>query len=158
MRDSPAGALIAAVSTWPRSSSAPVVIEPGGRGPEPRRSQQRSPQSHRRSRSRSRPAAGGADRSWFNTTAYALPALGTNGSGGRGSVVGPGYRNVDLGLFRDITLGGRTVLQLGAEGTNVFNIVNLSNPGENVSAPATFGKIRSARDMRRIQLGARLSF
>ncbi len=95
---------------------------------------------------------------WFNTTAYALPALGTNGSGGRGSVVGPGYRNVDLGLFRDITLGGRTVLQLRAEGTNVFNIVNLSNPGVNISAPATFGKIRSARDMRRIQLGARLSF
>ncbi len=95
---------------------------------------------------------------WFNTAAYALPALGTNGSGGRGSVVGPGYRNVDLGLFRDITLSGRTVLQLRAEGTNVFNIVNLSNPGVNISAPATFGKIRSARDMRRIQLGARLSF
>ena len=27
-----------------------------------------------------------------------------------------------------------------------------------LNAPATFGKIRTARDMRRIQLGARLSF
>ena len=32
------------------------------------------------------------------------------------------------------------------------------NPGTNLNAPATFGKIRSARDMRRIQLGARVSF
>ena len=32
------------------------------------------------------------------------------------------------------------------------------NPGTNLNAPATFGKIRSARDMRRIQLGVRVSF
>ena len=55
-------------------------------------------------------------------------------------------------------LGGRFLLQLRAEATNAFNIVNLSNPGTGLNAPATFGKIRSARDMRRIQLGARLSF
>ncbi len=44
------------------------------------------------------------------------------------------------------------------ETTNVFNTVNLQNPGVNLNAPALFGKIRSARDMRRIQLGARVSF
>jgi hypothetical protein len=44
------------------------------------------------------------------------------------------------------------------ESTNVLNTVNLQNPGANLNAPATFGKIRSARDMRRIQLGARVSF
>jgi hypothetical protein len=49
-------------------------------------------------------------------------------------------------------------LQIRAEATNAFNIVNLSNPGTALNAPATFGKIRSARDMRRIQLGARFSF
>lgn len=95
---------------------------------------------------------------WFNTTAFALPAPGSNGSAGRNIVDGPGYRNVDMGLFRDFPLRGRTVLQFRAEGTNVLNIVNLSNPGTNIAAPATFGKIRSAREMRRIQLGARLSF
>ncbi|MGE0454508.1 MAG: TonB-dependent receptor [Vicinamibacteria bacterium] len=95
---------------------------------------------------------------WFNTAAFALPALGTDGSAGRNIVEGPGLRNVDLGLFRDIPLTGRLLLQLRAEATNVFNVVNLSNPGTNRNAPATFGKIRSARDMRRIQLGARLSF
>ena len=73
-------------------------------------------------------------------------------------MVGPGYRNIDMGLFRDVPLGGDMMLQLRAEATNVFNIVNLNNPGVALNAPATFGKIRTARDMRRIQLGARLSF
>ena len=65
---------------------------------------------------------------------------------------------MDLGLFRDLRLAARTTLQLRAEATNVFNSVNLDNPGATLNAPATFGKIRTARDMRRIQLGARLSF
>ena len=73
-------------------------------------------------------------------------------------MVGPGYKNVDLGIFRDIGLAGRSVLQLRFEATNVLNFVNLMNPGLSLNAPATFGKIRTARDMRRIQLGARLSF
>ena len=95
---------------------------------------------------------------WFNTAAFALPAAGTDGSAPRSVVDGPGIGNVDLGVFRDIGLGGRASLQLRLETTNVFNIVNLMNPGTNFGAPATFARIRTARDMRRIQLGARLSF
>ena len=95
---------------------------------------------------------------WFNIAAFALPAIGTDGSAPRSVVDGPGIRNVDLGVFRDIPLGGRASLQLRVEATNVFNIVNLVNPGTNFGAPATFAKIRTARDMRRIQLGTRLSF
>jgi hypothetical protein len=95
---------------------------------------------------------------WFNTAAFAQPAIGRDGTAGRSIVEGPGYRNVDLGVFRDIRLFGSTVFQFRLEATNVLNIVNLSNPGTSLNAPATFGKIRSARDMRRIQLGARFSF
>jgi hypothetical protein len=95
---------------------------------------------------------------WFNVAAFALPALGTDGNSGRSIVDGPGYRNVDLGLFRDIRLTGRTMFQFRIEATNVFNIVNLSNPGTTLTAPATFGKIRSARNMRQVQLGIRVSF
>jgi hypothetical protein len=95
---------------------------------------------------------------WFNTSAFALPADGANGSSRRSIVVGPGRRNVDMGLFRDFSLRGRTTLQFRAEATNVFNIVNLSDPGTNLGSPATFGKIRTAGNMRRVQLGARLSF
>jgi hypothetical protein len=95
---------------------------------------------------------------WFNIAVFSQPAIGADGSSRRSIVDGPGYRNVDLGLFRDVRLVGSTRLQFRLEATNVFNFVNLVNPGTNLSAPATFGKIRSARDMRRIQLGARVSF
>jgi hypothetical protein len=95
---------------------------------------------------------------WFNTTVFSQPAIGSDGTAGRSIVDGPGLRNVDLGVFRDFRLGGRAVAQMRVEATNVLNTVNLMNPGTNLSAPATFGRIRSARDMRRIQLGARLSF
>ena len=95
---------------------------------------------------------------WFNVAAFAVPAVGTDGSSGRNIIDGPGYRNVDLGIFRDIPLKGRSMFQFRVEATNVFNIVNLMNPGTTLNAPATFGKIRSARNMRQIQLGLRFSF
>jgi hypothetical protein len=50
------------------------------------------------------------------------------------------------------------LFQFRIEATNVFNIVNFNNPGVTLSAPALFGKIRSAKNMRQIQLGARVSF
>ena len=95
---------------------------------------------------------------WFNIAAFAQPALGQDGTAGRSIIDGPGYRNVDLGLFRDVGLGGGTRVQVRVEATNIFNTVNLQNPDTSLSAAATFGRIRSARDMRRIQLGARFSF
>lgn len=95
---------------------------------------------------------------WFNTAAFAQPATGQDGTAGRSIVGGLGYRNVDLGAFRDVRLIGRAMFQLRSEATNVLNIVNLQNAGLSLNAPATFGRIRSARDMRRIQLGARVSF
>jgi hypothetical protein len=95
---------------------------------------------------------------WFNIAVFSQPAIGADGTARRNIIDGPGIRNVDLGLFRDVRLIGQTRLQLRLEATNVFNIVNLMNPGATLNAPATFGKIRSARDMRTIQLGARVSF
>jgi hypothetical protein len=95
---------------------------------------------------------------WFNRAAFVQPALGTDGNAGRNILEGPGYRNVDLGIFRDFHLGGRAILQARVEATNLFNFVNLMNPDTNLNAPTTFGRIRSARDMRRVQLGGRFSF
>jgi len=95
---------------------------------------------------------------WFNTAAFALPAAGADGTASRSIVDGPGLKTLDLGLFKDVRLGGRLMLQLRAEATNLFNTVNYSNPGLALNAPATFGIIRTAGDMRQIQLGARVSF
>nr|MDQ3009513.1 TonB-dependent receptor [Acidobacteriota bacterium] len=94
---------------------------------------------------------------WFNTAAFAQNPTGKDGTSGRNIIDGPGLKNVDLGLFRDFRFTERFKLQFRAEATNAFNIVNLSNPttGQN---SATFGQIRTARPMRQVQLGLRLSF
>ena len=51
---------------------------------------------------------------------------------------------------------------LRAEGTNIFNLVNLGQPGASVPAAGTtsttFGVITGASAMRRLQFGARLTF
>jgi carboxypeptidase family protein len=94
---------------------------------------------------------------WFNTDAFRQNGTGQDGTAGRNIIDGPGLKNVDLGLFRNFNFTERIKLQFRAEATNAFNIVNLSNPttGQNSS---TFGQIRTARAMRQVQLGLRLSF
>jgi hypothetical protein len=49
-------------------------------------------------------------------------------------------------------------LQVRLEATNAFNIVNYMDPGTNLNTSSTFGRIRTARPMRQVQLGLRLSF
>jgi hypothetical protein len=95
---------------------------------------------------------------WFDTTVFSRPTLGTDGNSARNLVDGPGLKTVDIGLFRDIKLRGRSALQLRVEATNAFNLVNLNNPGTSLNAPANLGRILTARDMREIQLGLRFSF
>jgi len=95
---------------------------------------------------------------WFNRAAFARVPLGEDGNAGRNIVEGPGRTNIDLALFRDFKLSRGTRLQFRMEATNAFNIVNLMNPGTNLNASSTFGRIREARPMRQVQLGLRLSF
>jgi hypothetical protein len=102
---------------------------------------------------------------WFNTAAFVqnkvVTGLATDGNSARNLLDGPGYRAVDLAISRSFRLPGDVKLTFRAEGTNVLNTVNLGQPGNSVPAGATsttFGVIRSANAMRRMQLGLRLSF
>ncbi len=69
---------------------------------------------------------------------------------------------VDLALSREFALPRKATLTIRAEATNAFNIVSLGLPGAAVPATgttsATFGIIRTASPMRRLQLGARVTF
>jgi len=90
---------------------------------------------------------------WFNTTAFAFPTFGTFGDVGRNTLEGPGYKNVNLALVRDVDLGsGR--LQLRLETFNLFNWTNFDLPDNFLGSP-TFGQILSAGSPRRFQLGLR---
>jgi hypothetical protein len=98
---------------------------------------------------------------WFNTAAFSRNAAVTgqpvDGNSSRNLLDGPGYKVVDLAVSRDVLLHGSTKLTFRVEATNAFNIVNLGQPGNSVGS-ATFGVIRTAAAMRKVQLGVRLTF
>ncbi len=83
---------------------------------------------------------------YFNTDAVQQATPGTYGNLGRNVLVGPGYANTDASVSRSVSLpflgeGGR--LTFRAEAFNIFNRVNLANPGNKIGS-ATFGKITAA--------------
>ena len=102
---------------------------------------------------------------WFNTAAFVqnkvVTGVATDDNSPRNLLDAPGYRVVDLALSRDFNLSERFKLRFRAEGTNVFNMVSLGQPGASVPSGATsttFGVITSANAMRRLQFGLRLTF
>jgi hypothetical protein len=103
---------------------------------------------------------------WFNTSAFtqnrAVTGVAIDGNSARNLLDGPAYHSVDLGISRDFRLTSGVRAEFRAEASNVFNIVSLGQPGLVVAAAgstsSTFGVIRTANSMRRIQLGVRLTF
>lgn len=94
---------------------------------------------------------------WFDTDAFALPALYAFGSAPRNSVVGPGYLSVDFALGKTWSLGGSRRLELRWEIFNALNRANLDLPNRIFGNPS-FGRVSSAKAPRQMQLGTRLSF
>jgi len=68
------------------------------------------------------------------------PAQSLDGDLQRDGLTGPGFKDVNMSLFRDFGIYGRVKLQIRAEAMNVFNLVNLGLPGSALNG-ATFGKI-----------------
>jgi len=102
---------------------------------------------------------------WFNTAAFvqnkAVTGVATDGNSPRNFLDGPGYRVVDMAVSRDFRMPNKSKLTLRVEATNAFNLVNLGQPGASVPSGATsttFGVIRSASAMRRLQVGLRWTF
>lgn len=105
---------------------------------------------------------------WFDTSAYCRIATAGCGPGGGpsgldglvrvNSLDGPGYKDIDASLFRDFTIHERVKFQFRGEATNVFNFVNLSDPGSTLSSTSSFGVISGASSMRVLQVGGRLLF
>ena len=81
---------------------------------------------------------------------------GADGNAPRDYLRAPGYRDIDLGVFRNISFE-RFTLQLRGEATNAFNLVSLNAPTANLASTLN-GQITSAASPRLIQVGARLTF
>src|SRR6267142_7140427 len=93
---------------------------------------------------------------WFNTAAFAAvpPGQFRNGNSGRGVIIGPGYSQFDLSLFKNIRLTERVNSQFRFEAFNAFNKTNFTtvNTTFTTSTHNTFGQVTGARDPRILQL------
>ena len=83
---------------------------------------------------------------YFNPAAFAAPAAGTYGTLARNALYGPGFRTVDLSLFKTTKLSGGTSLQLRFEIFNLLNTTNWANPGVVMSSSTSFGLMTNTRN------------
>jgi len=95
---------------------------------------------------------------WFDTSAFALPALFTFGNSGRNVLIGPGIVNLDLGLFKNFSLSDRLSLQFRAEFFNLTNTPHFGLPNTAIDLPQG-GTINGlTTPPRQIQFGLKLLF
>lgn len=105
---------------------------------------------------------------WFNIAAFARNPVVTgspvDGNSARNLLDQPGFKTVDLAIFRNFRFFEKYALEFRIEGTNTFNMVNLSPPGAtapaSLASPGTFGTISTVapNSMRQLQLGLRFTF
>jgi hypothetical protein len=100
----------------------------------------------------------GADDPYYDPRAWAPVTEPRFGNTGRHSVRGPGWWNVDLGLFRRFPIGEKLALEARVEAFNLTNTPHFDQPNNDVSSRG-FMTITSAwPDERQIRLGLRVSF
>jgi hypothetical protein len=109
------------------------------------------------------PIISGTPNQWFNPNAYTVPAVGTWGNVGRGTLTGPGLADLDASLFRNFKLREKTTLEFRAEFFNVLNHTNFGTPNATVfsgtSISPSAGLITTtATTSRQIQFGLKLMF
>ncbi len=105
----------------------------------------------------------GSPNQWFNPNAFALPAAGTYGNLGRGTLPGPGFVDMDVSLFKNTKLTEKIALQFRAECFNVLNHANFDTPNLTVFSSGaispTAGQITAtANPSRQIQFGLKLIY
>jgi hypothetical protein len=104
---------------------------------------------------------------WFNTDVFKRPTgrgdVGNNCYNAK--IILPGFDNHDLSIFKDFPLKGKRKLQFRWEIYNLLNHTQFNAVNTEAQFDATgkqtnvnFGKVASARNERRMQMGLRFSF
>jgi len=99
-------------------------------------------------------------RRYFATDVFSQPPPHTFGNVSRTlpDVRGPGFRNLDMSLLKDMQFREGVHLQLRGEAFNLGNTPEFDNPNTNLQNP-NFGTITAQRNQpRQIQVSLRLSF
>ena len=100
--------------------------------------------------------------SFWNASAFALPAANTFGNAGRATLIGPGMRSFDFSMVKNFPIGSdsKRRVQFRGEIFNIFNHPILSNPSTTVNA-AGFNTITSTlinTTSRQIQVALKIYF
>src|SRR5215471_15462298 len=94
---------------------------------------------------------------YLNSAAFRLPALGTFGTVGRSSILGPGGWTFDVALSRTFNVKEAQKVEFRAEAFNVTNTVHFNNPTTDFDSN-TFGQVTTARDPRIMQFALKYIF
>jgi hypothetical protein len=96
---------------------------------------------------------------YFNTAAYAVPALYTYGTAARNSLRTAPYWDLDTSLFRLFPVGGERQFEFRAEAFNLLNNVVLGQPNADMNSGSSFGTVNStANSARQLQLALKFLF
>ncbi len=95
---------------------------------------------------------------WFNTSAFALAALGSFGDSPRNLLRAPGIFNFDWSFAKSFRVSERISTQMRGDFFDLLNTPHFNAPGSSVASTSTFGKITSAADPRIVQISLRVRF
>jgi hypothetical protein len=95
---------------------------------------------------------------WFDTAAFAVPAIYTFGNLARNNLFGPGRWNVDMSLFKDFPIREPLLLQFRAEAFNVFNHPQFGQPNASVGTSSAGTITSTVGNPRQMQIALRLQF
>ena len=90
--------------------------------------------------------------------AFALPAQFTFGTTAKNALRGPGLKNLDFSLFKNVNITESFKIQIRGEAFNLTNTPSFGNPNAVLTTPA-FGTVTSLQNNnRQVQLGLKLLF
>ncbi|SEG45549.1 TonB-dependent Receptor Plug Domain [Bryocella elongata] len=98
---------------------------------------------------------------WFYSGAFAAaPPSQTNiaPTAKRGTIQGPGFNRLDLGVHRNFRLYDRLTFQFRAEAFNAVNHTNVQSINTAAGSTGTFGEVTGYRDARILQFAGRIEF
>ncbi len=91
---------------------------------------------------------------------FGVPTAPENGTLGRNTFEGPGFRNFDFSLFKELSvpqLGEQGKVQLRFEFFNMTNHANFFQPQVRINT-STFGRSTQSFDARQVQIGIKILF
>lgn len=81
---------------------------------------------------------------WFDTAQFSQPGTRQFGSCGANTLRAPGFKSLNLSLFRSFPLPNDRRVEFRIEAFNVLDWTNYGIPGASVANQATFGRITSS--------------